>query len=336
MVLKQKESKYFNFEVEKRIRDSAEIVSEKFAKALSFKALGTNCKIKIITNSNNISSEYFNDVLYWISCFESRYSRFLESSLICEINNQAGKNKVEINEEDETLFKLCDEMHFFSRGVFDPSSLPILKLWDYKNNSSKVPDDDQIKIALEKTNWRKVERSNGLFFLPEEGMSLDLGGIGKEYAVDYIAQISIQKYNFENFIINFGQDIYAHGKPPNKPAWHIGLEDPFNPGQCWTGLAISNNSVASSGDYLRYSIIDGKRYSHIINLQTGYPVDNNCRSSSVVAKSCTMAGILSTVSFVKGFKDGINFIDAFFGSEGCLLSKSGKFKSKQFDQYVVN
>ena len=97
MVLKQKESKYFNFEVEKRIRDSAEIVSEKFAKALSFKALGTNCKIKIITNSNNISSEYFNDVLYWISCFESRYSRFLESSLICEINNQAGKNKVEIN-----------------------------------------------------------------------------------------------------------------------------------------------------------------------------------------------------------------------------------------------
>ena len=114
MVLKQKESKYFNFEVEKRIRDSAEIVSEKFAKALSFKALGTNCKIKIITNSNNISSEYFNDVLYWISCFESRYSRFLESSLICEINNQAGKNKVEINEEDETLFKLCDEMHFFT------------------------------------------------------------------------------------------------------------------------------------------------------------------------------------------------------------------------------
>ena len=336
MVLKQKESKYFNFEVEKRIRDSAEIVSEKFAKALSFKALGTNCKIKIITNSNNISSEYFNDVLYWISCFESRYSRFLDSSLICEINKQAGKNKVEINEEDETLFKLCDEMHFFSRGVFDPSSLPILKLWDYKNNSSKVPDDDQIKIALEKTNWRKVERSNGLFFLPEEGMSLDLGGIGKEYAVDYIAQISIQKYNFENFIINFGQDIYAHGRPPNKPAWHIGLEDPFNPGQCWTGLAISNNSVASSGDYLRFSIIDGKRYSHIINLQTGYPVNNKCRSSSVVAKSCTMAGILSTVSFVKGFKDGIKFIDAFFGSEGCLLSKIGKFKSKQFDQYVVN
>ncbi len=336
MVLSQKESKYFNFEVEKRIRDSALIASENFARVLSFKALGTNCKIKIVSNSNNISSELFNDILYWISCFESRYSRFLESSLICEINKQAGKNKVEINEGDETLFKLCDEMHFFSRGVFDPSSLPILKLWDYKNNSQKIPSDDQIKIALEKTNWRKIERLNGSFFLPEEGMSLDLGGIGKEYAVDYIAQILIKKYNIDNILINFGQDIYAHGKPPDKPAWHIGLEDPFNPGKCWTGLAISNNAVASSGDYLRYSIRDGKRYSHIIDLNTGYPVDNNCRSSSVVARSCTMAGILSTVSFVKGFKDGISLIDAFFEAEGCIVTKAGNFKSKYFDKYVVN
>ena len=166
-------------------------------------------------------------------------------------------------------------------------------------------------------------------------MCLDFGGIGKEYAVD-MAVAMAPHFGIEHLLVDFGQDIRALGHPPGKPAWHIGLEDPMSPGSCWGSVAAMHHAVASSGDYLRCFMLNGRRYGHIIDPRSGYPVDNGCLSVSVVAPSCTLAGVLSTTAFILGPKDGFELINRTFGASGAIISHTGRFITPRFYEHLVS
>jgi thiamine biosynthesis lipoprotein len=225
-------------------------------------------------------------------------------------------------------------MIFFTRGVFDPTSLPLIRLWNWKANPPVVPDDATISAARERVGWRKVQRRKGAIFLPE-GMCIDLGGIGKEYAVDRVLTLALQR-GIENVLVDFGQDVRVHGQPPEKGAWHIGLEDPKNPGQCWTGVAVTDHAVATSGDYLRHYMHQGRRYGHIIDPRTGYPVQNGCLSVSVIAPHCTFAGILSTAVFVLGPTEGIQLMSLCPGVEGVITTENTRYQTRGFHAYATS
>jgi thiamine biosynthesis lipoprotein len=137
-------------------------------------------------------------------------------------------------------------------------------------------------------------------------------------------------------LVDFGQDIRVQGCPADKPAWYIGLQDPADPARCWCGLAVKNQAVATSGDYFRSFTRNGKRYGHIIDPRTGYPVNNTCRAVTVIAPSCTVAGVLSTTAFVLGPQDGLGFISNFFGAEACVVTERGTFNTRRFQSYVVS
>src|SRR5205814_5918648 len=122
----------------------------------------------------------------------------------------------------------------------------------------------EIKAARELVGWRKLQRRKGGIFLPQEGMCLDLGGIGKEYAVDRVLTLALER-GMENVLVDFGQDVRVHGQPPEKGAWHIGLEDPKSLGNCWTGVAVNNHAVDTSGDYVRKFVHVGRRNGHILD-----------------------------------------------------------------------
>src|SRR5262249_30291461 len=142
--------------------------------------------------------------------------------------------------------------------------------------------------------WRRLQRAPGQVFLPEVGMGIDLGGMGKEYAVDYVAQL-LAGQGVSGALVDFGADVRVIGLPGDgRPGWHIGLDDPRQPGRCWCGLGLRAGAVATSGDYLRRFVRDGRSYGHILDVRTGWPVENGCRAASVVAPSCTLAGMLST------------------------------------------
>src|SRR6185436_16996322 len=111
----------------------------------------------------------------------------------------------------------------------------------------------------------------------------------------------------KNALVDFGHDLRAVGAPPGRPAWHIGLEDPQKPGTSAGSMAIVGKGVASSGDYIRRFVIDGKRYGHIVDPRTGRPVANGCVQATVTAASCLQAGVLSTTAFVLGVPQGIEF-----------------------------
>jgi thiamine biosynthesis lipoprotein len=302
---------------------------------IGFRAMGTWCQITWFQNSRAAADRFKQAAVLWVADFEATYSRFIPDSLIGRINQSAGKEWVEVDEETDRLFSLCQELHFFTRGAFDPTALPLIKLWDWKADPPRIPDDNAIHATRELVGWGKVQRRKGAIYLPREGMSIDLGGIGKEYAVDRVVQLA-QEHGIGDVLVDFGQDIRANGCPPGKPAWHVGLEDPQNPGQCWTGVAVQNKAVATSGDYLRKFEINGRRYGHILDPRSGYPVSNGCSAVTVVAPTCTFAGALSTTAFIVGAQAGLEMIERYFGAEGCITTDKSRHQSRRFNEYVTH
>jgi thiamine biosynthesis lipoprotein len=213
--------------------------------------------------------------------------------------------------------------------------LPLIRLWNYKTDTPRVPTATEVEAARKLVGWKKVQRAPGKAFLPEAGMGIDFGGFGKEYAVDITAQIAAD-HGILNALVDFGHDLRAVGAPPGRPAWHIGLEDPKNPGASSGSMAIVGKGVASSGDYIRGFVIEGKRYGHIIDPRTGWPVSNGCLQSTVVTSSCLQAGVLSTTAFVLGVPRGIEFIQGCPGAEGLLVMEKARAQTRGFFNYVVS
>jgi FAD:protein FMN transferase len=318
-----------------RVRQSSRCQASEGFYQLSFQAMNTDCRVNFLSGDSALAQDFQSQVLRWVAWFEAQYSRFIPDSLIGRINAAAGLHWVEIDPETDALFNLCQEMVFFTRGVFDPTSLPLMRLWNWKSKPPVVPTDAAVAATRELVGWNKVQRRKCGIFLPLQGMCVDLGGIGKEYAVDRVMAMGLER-GINNLLVDFGQDVRVHGKPPGRVCWHIGLEDPASPGKCWTGVAVNNHAVATSGDYLRNFTVEGRRYGHIIDTRDGYPVNNGCLSVSVIAPHCTVAGILSTSAFILGPKEGMDLIRICPGIEGAISTEKDRFVSRNFYTYATS
>ncbi len=303
---------------------------------LSFPALGTQCEVQYAAPGGDQQAAGFERAARgWVTAFEAKYSRFRPDSLVSRINAAAGREAVEVDAEMETMLKLCDTVHFMTQGILDPTALPLMRLWNYKAKSPRLPSTAEIAEARTLVGWKKVQRSPGKVFLPVVGMALDFGGFGKEYAVDIVAQLALD-HGITSALVDFGHDLRALGTPPGRPAWHIGLEDPRRPGTAAGSVGVTGKGVASSGDYLRSFVIEGRRYGHIVDPRTGAPVANGCTQATVIAGSCLQAGLLSTTAFVLGVPKGLEFIQSFPGAEGLLLTENTRAQTRGFFNYVAS
>jgi FAD:protein FMN transferase len=321
-------------QVHQRILESLRESDALGNRKLVFHAMGTNCQITIAPHNPGAVKAFATATLRWVAEFEAQYSRFIPDSIISRINAAAGRAWVEVDPVTSRIFSMCEELVFLTQGAFDPTALPLIALWNWKANPPVVPTDDTVQAARQLVGWDKIQRRSGAVFLPVAGMGVDLGGIGKEYAVDCVVALA-QRHGLADVLVDFGQDIRASGRPPQREAWFIGLEDPNQPGSCWAGVATQDVAVATSGDYFRCFESNGRRYGHILDPRSGYPVRNGCRSATVIAPSCTAAGVLSTTAFVLGPRDGINLIENYPGAEGCILAERSRSETRRFARYVV-
>lgn len=320
-------------EVVTRVTQSAVTLMERDLHKLKFQAMSTACGVSCHGAPAGSIRDFFRDVVDWTAQFEARYSRFIPDSLIGRINAAAGEHWIDTDPETDRLFSLCHELYFFTRGSFDPTALPLIKLWNWKVQPPVIPSDDDMRAARERVGWNKVQRRTGGIFLPQPGMSIDLGGIGKEYAVDCVMNMAIQR-GIPNVLVDFGQDVRVRGHAPDKKFWWIGLEDAAAPGKCWGGVAVTDHAVATSGDYTRHFKLNGRRYGHIIDLRTGYPAFNDCRAASVVAPSCTIAGLLSTSICILGAKEGLQLVELHPGAAGAVTTETTKLYSRKFHDFI--
>jgi len=319
----------------RRIQESVSFSVREGARELTFRALGTQCRISFLAEPQ-LASAFRTSALHWIANFEAKYSRFWPDSLVSAINRSAGADWTLLDAEADRLFALCHELHYLTRGILDPTALPLIQLWNWKEPRTSLPTDAEIQAARARVGWRRVQRAPGKIRLPEPGMSVDLGGVGKEFAVDQISQLA-RSFGVRSVLVDFGADLRVFGLPADgRPAWHIGLEDPRKPGSCWTGLAVRDAAVATSGDYLRRFELNGVSYGHILDVRTGRPVMNGVRAVSVLAPSCTQAGMLSTSIFVLGPEEGLRLLDSTIGVAGAIVTESGTFHSRTFHQYATS
>ena len=301
---------------------------------LSFGALGTNCSVLFAAKSDDRAAAFARTAVQWVADFETKYSRFLPDSLISEINRQAGKRAVAIDEETHRLFEVCDSAHQSSHGLLDATALPLLRLWDYRAKPVRVPTPSEIEATLELVGWPMVQRDRKSVFLPKEGMQLDLGGIGKEYAVDRVAELA-HSHGIANALIDFGGDIRAEGTPPNFDVWSIGIENPMATDITDETILLSEGAVASSGNYRRNFVIEGRVYGHIVDPRTGRPSAPSAQIATVIADTCLKAGMLATSACLLPLADAISEIEHSFPAEGRVFQENRTATTRGFYEYVL-
>lgn len=300
-----------------------------------FHALGARCQLLYSADDEAAAEAYREAAFAWLSHFEARFSRFLPESELNAINAHAGKDWVAIDRECEVLLDLCEHCHFLTQGAFDATSLPLTLLWDWKRRHDALPSEAEIARAQAAMGWARVQRAPGRVFLPAEGMMLDFGGIGKEFAVDCLKELGVTM-GLENLLVGLGGDIAVHGNAPEGDGWYIRIEDPRDPATFFCGLRLqSGASVATSGDYRRCFQFEGRSYGHILDCRTGWPVDTGTRSVTVIAPRCLLAGMLSTSAMVLGGSEAIAMLERTVGVSGCLWHHGELYETRGFRRAVL-
>jgi thiamine biosynthesis lipoprotein len=300
-----------------------------------FRALGSACEL-FYAAKDQAAAEHFRRVAFdWLAEFEVRCSRFLADSEVSSINAQAGRDWVPIHAQTEMLLDLCDHYHFVTEGAFDATSLPLSRLWDWKQQHDSLPSLEEIAAAKKVIGWKRIQRAPGRILLPEPGMMLDFGGVGKEFAVDCLKALALS-CGIEHVMVDLGGDIAVQGEPPEGGGWYIGLEDPANTEQAHCGIRLrSGGAVATSGDYRRCFQFEGRTYGHILDCRTGWPVANGTRSATVIAPRCTTAGVLSTSAMIVGGQDAITMLERSPGVQGCLWRNNLLHETRGFRRNVL-
>jgi len=303
-------------------------------RSIQFRALGTACVIQFRCEDQKTALQFLAEALGWLGDFEAKFSRFKPDSMLSRINQAAGHQWVEVDHEMDNMLDMADAMHGLTGGLLDPCMLPLLRVWDWKKVHELLPLESEVQQALSLSNWKEVQRKPGKIFLPREGMGLDFGGFGKEYAVDQVIAIA-RKHGIQDALVDLGRDIFAIGGNGIHPFWHVGIQDGIQTDRCVGGLAVSDYAVCASGDYARRFEHKGIRYGHILDHRTGWPVRHGLRAVTVIAPTCLIAGIYATCIFVLGRKEGLQFAESATGVEACLQDEQGITTTVHFTKRQV-
>jgi len=287
-----------------------------------FHALGGPNQIQLYASDRAQAERFSQLVIDDVKEIEQKYSRYKEDSIVSRINAAAGKSAVEVDQDTAALIDYAQVCYEQSEGLFDITSGVLRRIWDFKQKI--LPSAQQVAEILPLVGWQYVEWRKPYIKIKKAGMQLDFGGFGKEYAVDHAATL-LRASGVKSGLVNLGGDVRVLGTQPNGEPWRIGIVHPREPDQVISAIEVKSGAVATSGDYERYFELDGRRYCHILNPKTGFPVDS-FQSVSVLAESCLIAGSASTIAMLFGEKRGYKFLQE-LGLQFLVVTSKGELKS---------
>ena len=248
--------------------------------------------------------EYMDDIFSCIYELDDAISRYRDGSYIDRINKSAGREPVTVPEDIYELIKAAYDMAEDTDGVFNPAIGPLTDLWGMGGENARVPDRNEIERVLPLLDWRciKLSDEDRSVFLEKEGMSLDLGAVGKGWSADML-RARLSSLGIDHALVNLGGNVLAYGGKKGREGWRIGIRDPENPSAVFYTLEIDDGTVITSGGYQRYIEKDGRIYHHILSAETGYPFETDILSATVIGESGTLGDMLSTVLFAEGSEE---------------------------------
>ena len=260
-----------------------------------FTAMASPCDVLMEVDNEALARDILDSVAAEAWRIEDGFSRYKKDNIIDRINHSGGK-AVALDEETSRLLDFADALFEMSEGLFDITSGALRRVWTF-DGSDNVPSENAIQSVLKDIGWQKVQRDSNSIRLPD-GMEIDLGGIGKEYAVDRCVQIARQKTE-ASVLVNFGGDLAVTRERIDNQYWAVGRLITGSE-QAYGIFQLYRGAIATSGDAHRFLLKDGVRYSHILNPKTGHSVIDAPHTVSVAAPTCVQAGMLSTLAMLQG------------------------------------
>ncbi len=267
-----------------------------------FDAMASQCEVQLAAADEADAQRLAAPAIAEVRRIETAFSRYRDDSIVSRINRAAGGGWTDIDAETEALFAYADALYASSDGLFDITSGVLRRAWDFRQ--PRLPNPGQLAGLCALIGWDRVERAPGRIRLPQAGMEIDFGGFGKEYAADRAAALLGRQSGY----VNLGGDLRVMGPQPDGSPWQIGIQHPRRKNEVVATIAIASGALATSGDYERYFELDGRRYCHLLDPRSGYPVDY-FQSVSILAPVAIAAGSVATVAMLKQ-ADGVHFLDA--------------------------
>jgi thiamine biosynthesis lipoprotein len=262
----------------------------------SFAAMASPCEVRLEGADRALLERAARQAAEEVRRIETKYSRYREDSIVSRLNAAAGGAPVEVDAETAALLDFAASLHALSDGLFDITSGVLRRAWDFR--AGRLPAPGQLEALLGVIGWQHVERDGRHVRLSRPGMELDFGGFGKEYAADR-AMAVLAGAGLRHGFVNLGGDLRVLGPRADGSAWHFGIQHPRRDDATIAGVDMREGALATSGDYERHFEHDGRRYCHILDPRTGWPVES-WASISVTAPACVAAGALSTIAMLKG------------------------------------
>jgi thiamine biosynthesis lipoprotein len=288
--------------------------------------MGTELRLTAWTADEHGADAAFEAVSREMDRLEALLSNWRPTSDVEQLNAAAGKHPIRVASELRDVLRTAHQVSEWTGGKFDVTWGAMSGLWkfDYQNQDNTVPDPAQMARQRKLIDYRKVvvDEDAGTAFIEREGMNVNLGGIGKGYAVDHARDI-LRRRGFHDFMIQFGGDMYVAGLQGDH-MWRLGIQDPRGPANgIFAQIDLTDSTFSTSGDYARSFVKNGKRYHHIIDPDTGEPA-TGCRSVTIITSSATIADGLSTGVFVLGPEEGMALIQRLPGVEGVIVSSKNE------------
>lgn len=288
-------------------------------------ALNTFITIQIY-DEPELEEEQWGALFTGIRDIEALLSKYDDNSEVSNINDNAGRDRVKISKTTYEVLAFAKEKSKFVEGAFNPVIGSVTSLWRIGHDDARVPSKEELEGVLNKLDINKLSLSEegGSYYakLEDKGMSLDLGAVAKGYAAERTKQ-KLKEMGIKRALLDFGGNIVILDEKQPLKEWKIGLQSPFaNRGEAFMFVVAGDEAVVSSGDYERFSVIDGIKYQHIIDPFTGHPVNNEIRGVSVIAEDSALADIYSTSLMVMGKEKAKAFVKekkleaVFFYSDG--------------------
>ena len=318
--------------------------------AASDKVLGpVKVTVHVVATNQARADKAFAAAFAAMSQVNNLLSSYVSQSEISRLNASGGR---ECHISSQTAFVLhrAAEISELSGGAFDVTAGPLIELWKQTiadaehfrmketDNPSELSGEEAVEAAMMLTGYRNLVLGENSAKLAVEGMSVDLGGIAKGYAVDKAVE-ALRAAGIQSVLVDAGGDGYALGTQPDGTPWRVAVQDPNKAtGEALAGrpLLLSNMAYATSGDYEQYAEVGGVRYAHIVDPRTGRPA-RAAASVTVIAPDCITADALATAVSVLGADDGIKLVAAMPGVECMVITRDGEklniTKSPGFDNF---
>ena len=285
--------------------------------SLSFQAMNTFVSVQTFgENSKNVNQK----IKARLSELESLFSTTDSSSEIYKLNHSS--EKIQVSSETYSLLSYSVKMAEIFNGHFNPALFPVIREWGFTTGNYHVPSQEKINFLLKKTDFSQIQFFDNNFVQLQDSMSVDFGSVAKGFASDEIVKI-LSENNILSALIDFGGNIIAFGEKPDSSFWRIGIKNPFG-GEVSLAVKVKNQMVITSGGYERFFTDENqKKYIHIFDGKTGFPVENEIESVTIICENGLYADTLSTALFIIGSENAVSFWRERKDFQMIILQKDG-------------